>query len=82
MKRFTLIAALLVPAAALATTFDGRADRQRNVTEIVVSQGELEECQETLRELRQRPVVTDNGFPLPSFMRRDDLPRTVCVVNA
>ncbi|MFX0543193.1 hypothetical protein ACEWPM_015885 [Roseovarius sp. S4756] len=82
MKRFALIAALCVPVAGLATTFDGGNDTVVNTVEIRVSQSELADCQETLRELRQRPVVTDDGFKLPAFMRSDDLPRTVCVVEA
>ncbi|MFX0544870.1 hypothetical protein ACEWPL_004930 [Roseovarius sp. S1116L3] len=82
MKRFVLIAALCVPVAGLATTFDGGSDAVLNTVEIRVSASELANCEETLRELRQRPIITDDGFKLPSFMRNDDLPRTVCVVEA
>jgi hypothetical protein len=82
MKRFILIAALCVPVAGLATTFDGDSDAALNAVEIRVSKDELANCQQTLRELRQRPVITDAGFKLPSFMANDDLPATVCVVGA
>lgn len=82
MKRFILIAALCVPVAGLATTFDLPGQSSSQVFEIQVSQGELAQCQKTLSELRERPVVTDNGWYVPSFMRQDDLPETVCVVSA
>ncbi len=82
MKRFVLIAALCVPVAGLATTFDGGTGLVPNITEIRVSEGDLAKCQRTLRELSQKPTVTDHGFKLPDFMRSDDLPRTVCVVEA
>ncbi|WP_113911969.1 hypothetical protein [Roseovarius dicentrarchi] len=82
MKRFIIIAALCVPVAGLATTFETSDAEQANVFEIKVSQDKLPECEETLRDLRQKPVVTDSGWALPSFMVSDDLPRTVCVVDA
>ncbi|PVA10254.1 hypothetical protein DC366_08375 [Pelagivirga sediminicola] len=82
MKRFIVIAALCVPVAGLATAFDGAASDTNDVVRITVSQDDLAECEATLRELRQRPVVTDSGWALPSFMVDDDLPRSVCVVDA
>lgn len=82
MKRSILIAALCVPVAGLAATFDLQGESSAQVFEIEVSQDELAQCQKTLSELRERPVVTDNGWYVPSFMRQDDLPETVCVVSA
>ncbi|WP_324753712.1 hypothetical protein [Roseovarius sp. Pro17] len=81
MKRFIVIAALCVPVAGLATTFDNTAESTQTF-EIRVSEEQLAKCQQTLRELRQTPVVTDGGWTLPSFMKDDDLPRSVCVVEA
>ncbi len=81
MKRFIVIAALCAPVAGLATTFDSTA-KSTQTFEIRVSQDQLAECQQTLRELRQKPVVTDGGWTLPSFMKDDDLPQSVCVVKA
>ncbi|MCQ0092088.1 hypothetical protein [Roseovarius sp. M141] len=82
MKRLIIIAALSAPVAGLATTFDIVDTGQAEVFQIEVAQDELAECEATLRELRQKPVVTDGGLALPSFMRDDDLPRSVCVVGA
>lgn len=82
MKRFILIAALCVPVAGLATTIDLSGESSAQIFEIQVSQDELAQCQKTLGELRERPVVTDNGWYVPSFMRQDDLPETVCVESA
>ena len=82
MKRFIFIAALCVPVGSLATTLDGNGELTSNTVEIRVAASELAECEKTLRELRQRPVVTDDGFKLPAFMRDDDLPSSVCVVEA
>jgi len=67
-------------------TFDKGAgldlDTPPNIVEISVSAAELARCQETLRELRQRPVVTDDGWKLPFFAVDDDLPKSVCVITA
>lgn len=82
MKRFIIIAALCAPVAGLATTFDIHDAGQVETFQIKVSQEDLAECEATLRDLRQKPVVTDSGWALPSFMVNDDLPRTVCVVGA
>lgn len=82
MKRFIIIAALCAPVAGLATSFNSGQSTRSETFEIRVSQDELADCKATLRELRQRPVVTDSGWVLPSFMQDDDLPRTVCVVEA
>ncbi len=81
MKRFIVIAALCLPVAGLATTFDAGDPAAANTFEIRVSQDELGDCQQTLRELRQEPVVTDNGWRLPFFLADDDLPTSVCVVS-
>ncbi len=82
MKRFAMIAALCVPVAGLATTFDTAPAERIETFQIKVSPDELADCEQTLRELRQKPVVTDRGWTLPTFMVDDDLPRTVCVVEA
>ncbi|WP_138935230.1 hypothetical protein [Roseovarius arcticus] len=81
MKRLIVITALCVPVAGLATAFDALDRTAANTFEIRVSQDELDDCQQTLRELRQEPVVTDNGWHLPFFMADDDLPTSVCVVS-
>ncbi len=80
MKRFIVIAALCIPVAGLATTFDAGSRTASNTFEIRVSEDNLEDCQQTLRELRQQPVVTDDGWRLPFFMADDNLPTSVCVV--
>lgn len=82
MKRFVFIAALCIPVAGLATTFDSSAALAPNIIEIRVSADELADCEETLRQLRARPAVTDAGTWIPAFLRNDDLPRTVCVLRA
>ncbi len=82
MKRFIIIAALCAPVAGLATTFDIKGSGQVETFKIKVSQDDLAECKSTLRDLSQKPVVTDSGWALPSFMVNDDLPRTVCVAGA
>lgn len=82
MKRFIIIAALCLPVAGLATTFDTASADRSETFQIKVSQDELADCEATLRELRQRPVVTDGGWSLPSFLQDDDLPRSVCVTDA
>ncbi len=82
MKRFVIIAALCAPVAGLATTFDATDVPQADVFQIKVVQDELAECEATLRDLRQMPVVTDSGWALPSFMQDENLPVSVCVVDA
>ncbi|SEK54255.1 hypothetical protein SAMN05421666_1053 [Roseovarius nanhaiticus] len=82
MKRFILIAALCLPVAGLATTFDGTDEEVLDIVEIRVAEKDMAKCEQTLRTLRQKPVVTDSGFQLPNFMRNDDLPTSVCVVDA
>ncbi|MFD0858739.1 hypothetical protein [Roseovarius aquimarinus] len=82
MKRFILISALCVPVAGLATAFDGSVEMTPNIVEIRVAPNDLAECQRSLDTLRQKPVVTDDGFRLPEFMRGDDLPRSVCVARS
>ncbi len=81
MKRFVIFAAMCVTVAGLAATLDDKDVRQVDTYLIRVTPDEVEECEATLRELRQRPVVTDSGWALPSFMVDDDLPRSVCVAG-
>jgi hypothetical protein len=82
MKRLTIIAILCASIAGIAMAFDSTSAVHPELFPIRVSQDGLAECEATLRELRQKPVVTDSGWMLPSFMVDDDLPRTVCVVDA
>jgi hypothetical protein len=82
MKRLTIITILCASIAGVAMAFDLSSTEQPEIFPIRVSQDSLAECEATLRELRQRPVVTDSGWMLPSFMVDDDLPRTVCVIDA
>ncbi|MDX1785961.1 MAG: hypothetical protein R3210_07505 [Roseovarius sp.] len=79
MSRLALIAALCAPIAGLALTVD---DAASNTFEIRVPATELAECRATLAELDERPVVTDDGTWLPGFLVNDDLPDTVCVIDA
>lgn len=82
MKRLVMIAALCVPAAALATAFDGTDAASPETFEIRVPKDKLAECQATLRELRQRPAATDSGWWFLPATVDHSLPRTVCVAEA
>ncbi len=82
MKRLIARAALCVPVAGFAATFDVTYTGPVETFQIRVAQDELANCQAKLRDLRQRPVVTDGGWFLPSFIVDDDLPRSVCVTEA
>jgi hypothetical protein len=81
MKRLIIIAALCVPVVGLATTFDANDAGQAELFQISVAQNELAGCEATLRKLHQRPVVTDNGWSLPTFMVDEGLPKSTCVVG-
>lgn len=81
MSRLVLVAALCAPIAGLAVTLDQPDSDVPVVTEIRVSADELQECRATLKELEQRPVVTDGGTLVPDFLANEELPRTVCVLD-
>ncbi len=82
MYRLVLIAALATPIAGLALTVDDTATSDVDVFEIRVASDDLSDCRETLAMLEQRPVVSDDGTWLPRFFVSEDLPESVCVVDA
>jgi hypothetical protein len=82
MIRLVLATALCAPIAGLAVTLDAGNDDSGTITEIRVPADRLAECRATLEALEAQPVFTDNGTFVPGFLAEDDLPRTVCVLDA
>ena len=81
MKRAFLIAAAVATAAA-ATAFGGtevEPTASADVIEIEVPAHKLAECQETLAQVANMPVVTDTGTPV-LFPADQSLPSVRCVV--
>lgn len=82
MSRLVLAAALCAPIAGLALTLDDAERIRDTVVEIRVPAADLAECRATLRDLRARPVVADDGTWIPEIFVENDLPRSVCVAEA
>jgi hypothetical protein len=81
MKKTSAIATavLFVATASWAATEVLLPDTQ-TVIDIPVAASELAECRQTLRDVAQRPAVTDNGSPI-FFSFSQDLPSVRCVVS-
>lgn len=74
------LAAIFAAAGVIAATDDDIFATDDFVVEIEVSQAELSECRQTLRDVAGMPVVNDEGSTV-LFHDASDLPQVVCVVR-
>lgn len=72
--------ALLFAAAGAVAATDVLLVDTPTVIEIEVDAADLARCQETLAQVAQMPVVTDNGSAT-WFSNADDLPQVACVLK-
>ena len=79
-KTYTIAAALTLVAAASWATTEVLVPEEPTVIEITVAAHELDDCNQTLREVAQQPAVHDNGSPM-FFDFAEDMPSVRCVVG-
>ncbi|WGW03832.1 hypothetical protein [Tropicibacter oceani] len=72
-------ALLFIAAGALAAT-EALTTAQPEVIKIEVDAADLDRCRETLAQVAQMPVVTDDGSSA-WFSNADDLPQVACVLR-
>ncbi|WP_417720878.1 hypothetical protein [Salipiger sp.] len=80
MIRLAIVSAAAVCTAAAAFAATELLGDEPEVIEIRVAPSELADCRDTLRQVGQMPVVTDEGTPM-LFGANDDLPGVVCVAD-
>ena len=82
MKRFALITVLFLPLAGLAVASDETGSSVFDTIEIRVAAHDLQTCRDTLAALEKRDIVADDGTWVPRIFLNNDLPKSICVVDA
>ncbi|QIE45179.1 hypothetical protein G5B38_06350 [Pseudohalocynthiibacter aestuariivivens] len=82
MSRFAAILMLCLPLAGWAIADDETGMFEPNIIEIRVAADELAECRQTLSQLEERAVYTDDGTWVPDLFGMADDAETVCVIDA